>query len=93
VVHPWEAKLAEMTTIVKVEGADYWGNGVVHLVDDQERVAASAILEHVLKVPAGQLNNGHAKTLASIMRMQGWTDKVFKLDGKPVRGYVRTKVT
>ena len=26
VVHPWEAKLAEMTAIVKVEGAEYWGN-------------------------------------------------------------------
>ena len=91
VIHPWEAKLAEMTAIVKVEGAEYWGNGVVHLVDDQERVASSAIFEHVLKVPAGQLNNGHAKTLASIMTMQGWTAGLFKLDGKPVRGYLRTK--
>jgi hypothetical protein len=93
VVHPWESKLAEMTTIVKVDGGDYWGNGVVHLVDGQERVASSAIFEHVLKVPAAQMNNGHSKTVASIMRMQGWVHGVFKLDGKAVKGYLRTKVT
>jgi len=93
VVHPWEHKLAEMTTIVKVEGADYWGNGVVHLVAGEERVATSAIFEHVLKVAAGQLNNGHSKTVAAIMTMQGWTSKPFLLDGKTVRGYVRTKIT
>ena len=93
VIHPWEAKLAEMTTIVKVDGTEYWGNGVVHLVEGQERVATSAIFEHVLKVPAGQLNNGHSKTVSSIMAMQGWTPKPFLLDGKTVRGYVRTKIT
>jgi hypothetical protein len=93
VIHPWEAKLAEMVTVVKVEGQDYWGNGVVHLVDGQERVASSAIFEHVLKVPAGQMNNGHSKTVAAIMKMQGWSHGVFKLDGKAVKGYLRTKVT
>ena len=93
VVHPWEHKLAEMTVVVKVEGQEYWGNGVVHMVDGQERVATSAIFEHVLKVPAGQMHNGHSKTLASIMKMHGWSTGLFKLDGKPVRGYLRTKVT
>jgi hypothetical protein len=78
---------------VKVEGADYWGNGVVHLVAGEERVATSAIFEHVLKVPAGQLHNGHSKTVSSIMKMQGWVQKPFFLDGKTVRGYVRTKIT
>jgi hypothetical protein len=93
VVHPWEHKLAEMTVVVKVEGQEYWGNGVVHLVGGEERVATSAIFEHVLKVPAGQLNNGHSKTAAAIMKMQGWLPYVFELDGKTVRGYRRTKLS
>jgi len=91
VVHPWEGKLAEMSIVVKVEGQDYWGNGVVHVVGGEERVATSAIFEHVLRVSAGQLNNGHSKTVASIMKMQGWLPYVFELDGKSVRGYRRTK--
>jgi len=91
VVHPWEGKLAEMSIVVKVEGQDYWGNGVVHVVGEEERVATSAIFEHVLRVSAGQLNNGHSKTVASIMKMQGWLPYVFELDGKSVRGYRRTK--
>jgi len=91
VVHPWEHKLAEMSAVVKVEGQEYWGNGVVHLVAGEERVATSAIFEHVLKVPAGQLNNGHSKTAAAILKMQGWVPYVFELDGKTVRGYRRTK--
>jgi len=93
VIHPWEAKLAEMVTVVKVEGQEYWGNGVVHLVEGEERVATSAIFEHVLKVPAGQLHNGHSKTVSSIMKQQGWKPKPFLLDGKTVRGYVRTVIT
>ncbi len=91
VLHPWEGKLAEMSVVVKVDGEEYWGNGVVHVVGEEERVATSAIFEHVLKVSAGQLNNGHSKTVAAIMKMQGWLPYVFELDGKTVRGYRRTK--
>jgi predicted P-loop ATPase len=91
VLHPWEGKLAEMSIVVKVDGEEYWGNGVVHVVGEEERVATSAIFEHVLKVSAGQLNNGHSKTVAAIMKMQGWLPYVFELDGKTVRGYRRTK--
>ena len=54
-------------------------------------VGVAAIFEHVLKVPNGQLHNGHSKTLAGIMRRMDWEPCVFKLDGKSVRGYRRTK--
>jgi len=43
-----------------------------------------------LNIPVGQMHMGHSKTLASIMRLLGWTDKPFKLEGNTVRGYVRT---
>ena len=44
-------------------------NRVIHRELNEERVASSAIFEHVLKVPNGHLHNGHSKTLASVMRV------------------------
>jgi hypothetical protein len=94
VQHPWEARIAEMTHVVStgLAGGDgYWGNGVVHVAGDEERVASSVIFDKVLNVASGQLNNGHAKTLASIMRRFGWERHTFELDGKTTKGYRRTK--
>jgi hypothetical protein len=97
--HPWEAALAEMTHVVPAGpgGGEYWGNGVVHVIEGdangvgrEERVASWVIFQHVLHIAPGSMNNGHAKTVAAIMRRQGWRHGVFKIDGKPVKGYIRT---
>jgi len=99
VQHPWEAKLAAMTVRPEVDPTGGWGKpggAVIHAaqgVQWEHRVTTLDIFEHVLNIPAGQQHNGHAKTVASIMRMQGWTQKPFLLDGKTVRGYVRTDIT
>ena len=93
VAHPWEAQLADMGHIVPVEGVGYHhhSNGVVHVIDGEERVSTAVIFKHVLNLSEGQMNMGHTKTLAAIMRAQGWKHGVFKLDGKTVKGYLRTK--
>ena len=94
--HPWEAILGELTgaaTGPELAGVGYLGNGVVHRVAGEDRVSTSAIFRHVLEMPKGQLNAGHAKTLADVMRALGWRTGVFRIDGRVVRGYLRTVVT
>jgi len=92
--HPWEDKLAELrSTRSAVPGVGEVGNGIVHLVGEEERVTSAVIFEHVLRVPNGQLHNGHAKVLAEIMHLLGWRSGVFEIDGKTTRGYVRTVLT
>jgi hypothetical protein len=93
--HPWEALLANLDTVASggpVAGI-YIGNGIVHEAGTEQRVATSAIFEHVLRVPNGQLHNGHSKALADAMRKLGWSRCVFLLEGKTVRGYSRTVIT
>jgi Virulence-associated protein E-like domain len=95
--HPWEAKLAAMTARIDEEddptgGWGRRGGDVIHVTETEERVSTADIFDRVLGVPSGQLNNGHAKTVASIMRMQGWANKPFLVGEKTVRGYVRTKL-
>jgi hypothetical protein len=95
--HPWEAKLAAMTARLDEEddptgGWGRRGGDVIHVTETEERVSTADIFDRVLGVPSGQLNNGHAKTVASIMRMQGWTNKPFLVGEKTVRGYSRTKL-
>jgi predicted P-loop ATPase len=94
--HPWEARLAAMThTDPTAPFGDFRSRGsdVIYAIAGQDRVTSVDIFERVLGVPPGQMNNGHAKTVASIMRRQGWESGVFKINEKPVRGYYRTSVT
>jgi predicted P-loop ATPase len=92
--HPWEAVIEDMTRVVTtgpLAGVGVVGNGIVHTVGDEERVATIDIFRHVLNVPNGQLDIRHSRTLGDIMRLKGWRNGVFALEGKTVRGYVRTK--
>jgi len=89
---PWEAVLAEITAVVSggpIGGVGYVGNGIVHEVGGEQRVATAVLYRHVLKVEGWQLHAGHAKRLADAMRALGWSSKQFKLEGKVVRGYVK----
>jgi len=90
--HPWEAKLAAMSqvsTAGPLAGAGYIGNGVVHQVGTEERVATRVIFEHVLELKTWQMNRGHSNTLAEIMRLLGWEHALVRIDGIPVKGYKR----
>ena len=94
--HPWEdilRKMARIPTVGPMAGIGASEHRVIHRELDEERVASSAIFEHVLKVPNGQLHNGHSKTLASVMRVIGWTHCTFWADGGAVKGYKRTVLT
>jgi predicted P-loop ATPase len=90
--HPWEAKLAALTLRVTdspVGNFSYQGEAIIYAVGTEKRVTSNDLFKY-LNVPVGQMHMGHSKTLASIMRLLGWTDKHFKLEGNTVRGYVRT---
>jgi len=92
--HPWEAKLAALTVRVTdspVGNFGHQGPELIYVVGGEERVTSNDLLRY-LNVPVGQMHMGHSKTLASIMRLLGWSDKPFLLDGITVRGYVRTKL-
>jgi hypothetical protein len=93
VEHPWEAKLAALSVVPDNDPTGGWGNrglDVIHVVGTEQRVASADLFDRVLGIPAGQLNNGHAKTVASIMRRLGWRHGVFERDGKTTKGYRRT---
>jgi len=92
--HPWEAKLAALTVRVTdspVGNFGHQGPELIYVVRDEERVTSNDLFRY-LNIPVGQMHMGHSKTLASIMRLLGWSDKPFLLDGSTVRGYVRTKL-
>jgi predicted P-loop ATPase len=92
--HPWEAKLAALTVRVTdspVGDFGHQGPELIYVVGNEERVTSNDLLRY-LNVPVGQMHMGHSKTLASTMRLLGWSDKPFLLGGITVRGYVRTKL-
>lgn len=85
----WESLLEDRLTIVTTTVAGFEDTGMVQRCGNEERVASHLILEHILKVAPGYFHEGHAKRLANCMRVLGWSPRVFKLEGKPVRGYTR----
>jgi hypothetical protein len=89
---PWEVLLAQLSAAVADGPMKGFGNGIVHVVNGQERVASAVIFKHVLEIPAGQLHNGHSKHLADCMRVLGWKAGVFKIDGQTTRGYTRKQI-
>jgi len=42
---------------------------------------------------AGNIETRHARRLADAMRALGWSTKLFKMEGKVVRGYAKAKAT
>jgi len=83
---PWEDLIAAI-------GHKVWGTTIIHVVDNQERVATSDLMEHVLKIPEGQQNRSHAMRLADVMKKLGWRrdggGNKITIGGKQVRGYFK----
>ena len=94
--HPWEdilQKMARVPTVGPSAGIGASEHRVIYRELNEERVASADIFNHVLKIPNGQLHNGHSKTLASVMRTLGWEHGTFRQGEGPVKGYKRTVVT
>ena len=83
----WEDLIDEMTY-----AGTALNSAVIHLVDGQERVATSDILENVLQIPPAQRNRNHAMRLPDVMKRLGWQrdgENKITIKGKQVRGYYR----
>jgi predicted P-loop ATPase len=94
IIHPWEALLEELAgRDESVTDSMYFHRGaaIAYAVGDEWRVATVDLYKYI-GVSTGVQHMGHAKTLASIMRKLGWTNKVFKIGEKAFNGYVRTAV-
>jgi len=89
----WEDTLAERLTVVVANVGPLAGVGrvvgVVQVVEGEERVAARAVFETVLGLPASALDDRHTKRLANAMRALGWSRGQFRIGGEKVRGYYR----
>jgi hypothetical protein len=91
---PWEPLLENLSPVSvtgPIAGVGYIGNGIVHVLEGEERVATAVIFEHVIRIPSHLLQVPHAKRLADAMRALGWETKQFKLEGKSTRGYARKR--
>ena len=76
-VHPWEERLAELSPVV----------GHVKVVGDEWRVSTAGLFTYLNISPSDQKR--HAKDLAEIMRILGWSSVQIKTNGQVVRGYVK----
>jgi predicted P-loop ATPase len=86
----WEDKLAQLPLVVKTDkGVSF---GVVHRIDEQERVKTIDLLERVLIIQPAQQTTATAMRLATVMRVLGWKrpkNGYVKIDGRRVSGYFR----
>lgn len=58
---------------------------------DIVRVATGDLLAEALNIPLERQHNAHTKRLAAIMRELGWEPCKFKIGGKTLRGFQRSK--
>lgn len=58
---------------------------------DEVRVFTNDLLASTLGIPSERQNGGHTKRLAAIMRSLGWEPAKFKISGKTVRGFRKSK--
>jgi len=92
---PWEPLLEAMTIRASgyISGA-HPGYGIIEDAHGELRVSTADIYRNVLDMDkAGNIETRHAKRLADAMRALGWATKLFKMEGKVVRGYAKAKAT
>jgi predicted P-loop ATPase len=97
VTDPWEDVLADLPENAR---HSYFEDGrwrerevkIIHREGDEEKVEATGLLEHVLKIPAGNLRTSDSMRLATVMRKLGW-DRLnggrLTISGCRVKGYFR----
>ena len=97
---PWEAVLTHIPEVVEDKKWDdklerYVTTNIhfiINCVGDQERVATSEILAHVLNVPIAQQTTAHTMRLANVMKVLGWqraSNGKVSINGHQMRGYFR----
>jgi predicted P-loop ATPase len=91
----WEDLIDEMTYAGATlsDNSIAW-NAVIHLIDGQERVATSDILDKVLQIPPAQQSRDLSMRLSNVIKQLGWQrdgeNKITIIKGqKQVRGYYR----
>lgn len=102
ITDPWEDALRivpEWVTVIvrEVSGAGFQEYKerdvrIVHREDDEDRVAAADLLEHVLKILPGNQRTEHSMRLSAVMRKLGWdrpSNGNLTVGGKRVKGYFR----
>jgi len=90
---PWEPLLEAMTirSRTPIAGA-YPGYGIIEDAHGELRVSTVDIFRNVLEIDkVGNIEARHARRLADAMRALGWESKLFKTEGKVVRGYARPR--
>jgi predicted P-loop ATPase len=96
---PWEDVLRDMPVVVE---HSYFKDGftrreeipIIHRDEaaQEERVAASDVLEHVLKILPGSQRTEHSMRLSAVMRKVGWdrtNNGNLTVGGNRVKGYFR----
>jgi predicted P-loop ATPase len=96
---PWEDLLRDMQEVAEYSyfKDGFWRQEEVRIIhrDDtakEDRVAASDVLEHVLKIPPGNQRTEHSMRLSAVMRKVGWdrtNNGNLTVGGNRVKGYFR----
>jgi predicted P-loop ATPase len=103
ITDPWEDVLRvipeSVTVVVRLATAGYQEYKekdvrIIHRDDDakEDRVAASDLMEHVLKIPPASQRTEHSIRLSTVMRKLGWerhSNGNLFVGGKRVKGYFR----
>jgi predicted P-loop ATPase len=101
--HPWEDVLEDMPGVIEVTkwSEDSKGNRsattttvpIIHVEECKELVSSAVILEHILKIPHGNLTQAHSMRLSEVMQKLKWErdpdGNKISIGGKQVRGYFR----
>lgn len=98
IADPWEDILREMPAVVvfKEFKDGFHREMEVQLIyreSDQERVSALAVLEYVLKIPAGVQTTQHSMRLSNAMKHLGWQradNGYVTVGGKRMKGYFKS---
>ena len=97
---PWEAVLAKMPEVVETKRWDdqykRYVTGavipVIHVFGDQERVASSDLLLHILEIHVAHQTVAQSMRLANVMKALGWqraSNGRVTINGEQVTGYFR----
>jgi hypothetical protein len=82
---PWE-------DIIDSIESKTWGTPIIDLVDDQQRIATSDLLDWVLKIPEKDQTRAATMRLAEVMKVLGWErngGNKMTIFGERQRGYFR----
>jgi predicted P-loop ATPase len=95
---PWQDALADVVDQARAYEAEREKNSLemvapVYMITPggEERITSHYLLGSILEIPINQQNAEHGKRLGRIMKKMEWEGpKLFKIEGKAMKGYTRT---